>query len=89
MTTFYEIRESKKEVKKLFDYEITSFCYPFGGYTKVAMAALRLYGYTMATTTMDGMSNEAQGPYLLKRIKINGKEGIQDFIVKVTGQPTN
>ena len=59
MATFYEIRESKKEVKKLFDYDVTSFCYPFGNYTKVAMAALRLYGYTMATTTMEGMANEA------------------------------
>jgi peptidoglycan/xylan/chitin deacetylase (PgdA/CDA1 family) len=88
MRTFYEIRESKKEVKKLFDYDITSFCYPFGNYTKVAMAALRLYGYTMATTTMEGTANEAQGPYLLKRIRIDGKESIQDFILKVTGQPT-
>jgi peptidoglycan/xylan/chitin deacetylase (PgdA/CDA1 family) len=87
-STFYEIRESKKEIRGLFGYEATSFCYPFGEYTRAAMVAMRFYGYTMATTTITGMSNETQSPYLLRRIKIDGTEAIQDFIARVTRQST-
>lgn len=82
--TLYEVCVSKRDIKKLFDYNATSFCFPFGGHTKIAIAALRVYGYAMATTT-DGFANGNQGPYLLKRIKVDGTDGLQSFISRVTG----
>jgi peptidoglycan/xylan/chitin deacetylase (PgdA/CDA1 family) len=85
--TFYEICVSKRDIEELFDYDVTSFCFPFGGHTKIAIAALRVYGYTVATTETDGLANRNQGPYLLKRMKVDGTEELQSFISKVTGLP--
>ena len=35
--TLYEVCVSKRDIKKLFDYNATSFCFPFGGHTKIAI----------------------------------------------------
>ena len=82
--TLYEVLISKRDIEKLFGYDATSFCFLFGGHPKIAIAALKLCGYTMVTTVMNGLANGNQGPYLLRRIKIDGTEGLQSFISKVT-----
>ena len=37
----------------------------------------------MATITTHGFADGNQGPYLLKRIKVDGREGLQSFISKL------
>jgi len=86
--TLYEVCTSKRDIKELLNYDTTSFCFPFGGYDKFAIATLKIDGYTMATITTYGFANGSQGPYLLKRIKTDGREGLQSFISKLKDLPS-
>jgi len=87
LRTLWEVCISRSDIRRLLNYDATSFCFPSGGHNKIAITALRICGYTMATTTAGGLVDVKQSHYLLKRIKIDGADRLQDFISKVTVPP--
>jgi peptidoglycan/xylan/chitin deacetylase (PgdA/CDA1 family) len=82
-TMFYEISTSTSDIKKSLHYVPTSFCYPFGGFTNASIKVLEKYGYNMATTGIPGFASKNQNHLLLKRIRIDGRDPLSEFVHKV------
>lgn len=82
-TLYYEISASTSDIKNLLHYTPTSFCYPFGGYTPISIEVLKKYGYNMGTTENYGFANKSQNHLLLRRIRIDGRDSLSEFIRKV------
>ncbi|BAL80266.1 polysaccharide deacetylase family protein [Caldisericum exile] len=87
ITKIYEIKTCTNDVKRLFNYTPTSFCYPFGGFDRESVELLKANGYTMATTVIPGVANSKDNPLLLPRIRIDGRENLKAFIMKVNLKP--
>lgn len=87
LTKVYEIKSCTNDIKKLFNYTPTSFCYPFGGFDRDSVSILKAYGYTMATTEIFGVATSRDNPLILPRIRIDGREGLNAFIAKVNMKP--
>ena len=83
ITKTYEIKACTDDVKKMFGFYPTSFCYPFGGYDSATIYWLKQSGYTMATTEISGYANEKDNYLLLPRVRIDGRDGLGSFIAKV------
>jgi hypothetical protein len=59
------------------------FCYPAGRYDAAVIAAVRRAGYVGATTTRYGLAKPGE-LYTLKRIRIDGSDGLAGFAAKLT-----
>lgn len=81
---YFEICSSKSDIKKYAGLNTTSFCYPFGGYSETAIKALKYCGFTLATTENYGFASDKQNPFLLKRIRIDGRDSLGIFIEKIS-----
>lgn len=87
LTKIYEIKSCTNDIKKMFGFSPTSFCYPFGGFDMESVSLLRNYGYTMAVTEIPSVATPKDNPLLLPRIRIDGREGLNAFISKVNIKP--
>jgi hypothetical protein len=54
---------------------VDDFCYPSGRYDDTVIAAVKAAGYRAATTTDPGLASRGE-PYTLKRVRVNGGDGV-------------
>ena len=86
---YFEICQSKNDIKKFLNYDATSFCYPFGEYNGFTIETLRKCKYSMATTEKYGFASQTQNHLLLNRIRIDGRESLSSFIAKLSNHKSN
>jgi peptidoglycan/xylan/chitin deacetylase (PgdA/CDA1 family) len=77
-----EVDGSRLAIRRLFHVPVDFFCYPAGRYDAHVIAAVRRAGYLGATTTNYGLARPADA-YVLKRVRINGSDGIGGFTAKL------
>jgi peptidoglycan/xylan/chitin deacetylase (PgdA/CDA1 family) len=78
----FELVESRKRIKSEYGQDADFFCYPAGRYDDTVVAAVERAGYRGATTTVDGVAGPG-APFELKRIRIDGGDGVDGFAAKV------
>jgi peptidoglycan/xylan/chitin deacetylase (PgdA/CDA1 family) len=70
-----EVAGSRKMLQQRFHQPVNFFCYPSGAYDDQAIQAVRAAGYLGATTTNEGLASKSE-MYTLKRIRVNGSDGV-------------
>jgi peptidoglycan/xylan/chitin deacetylase (PgdA/CDA1 family)/Na+-transporting methylmalonyl-CoA/oxaloacetate decarboxylase gamma subunit len=78
-----EVAGSKEQISEKFGVPIDFFCYPAGQFNESVVAAVKDAGYTGATTVEEGVATPDK-PFELKRIRINGDDGVDGFVSKMT-----
>lgn len=66
-----EIRQSRQILEKELKAPVTLFSYPFGGFTREAVALVRQSGYQAAFTTNRGFVADNQDIFTLRRIRMS------------------
>lgn len=64
-----ELVDSRTTLRRLTSQSVTTFCYPSGQYSDVAVAAVEAAGYRSAVTTQEGIA-DSSNPFTLKRLRI-------------------
>jgi peptidoglycan/xylan/chitin deacetylase (PgdA/CDA1 family) len=77
-----EVAGSKEQISEKFGVPIDFFCYPAGKFNATVVAAVKDAGYIGATTVEDGIATPDK-PFELKRIRINGDDGVDGFASKM------
>jgi peptidoglycan/xylan/chitin deacetylase (PgdA/CDA1 family) len=77
-----EVAGSKEQISKKFGVPIEFFCYPAGQFDDTVVAAVKDAGYKGATTVEEGVATPDE-PFELKRIRINGDDGVDGFAAKM------
>ncbi|WP_235550873.1 polysaccharide deacetylase family protein [Paenibacillus sp. Soil787] len=80
----YEILEARKQIEEKLGTKADVYCYPYGEYNKTTLKLLKDHGFRYAFTIDQGFATNQQSPYLLKRLFINGEEGLKSFIRKLS-----
>lgn len=71
--------QSKKDLEKILNKQINFFAYPYGGYNKTAIEAVKEAGYTMAFTTDGRWSSKNNGMLSLDRVYISSFHDMSVF----------
>ncbi len=66
----HEIGDSKTMLEQLLGVEVTSFAYPYGGFSRAARDEVERAGYRVAVSTMDGLAGARDDRFLLRRATI-------------------
>jgi peptidoglycan/xylan/chitin deacetylase (PgdA/CDA1 family) len=83
------VREYESEIggnyRDLTDrgFKVTTFVYPYGNYSPVALAVIKRY-YACASTQDIGSNTNSTDPYLLKDFTIRGNNSLDDVIRMIT-----
>ncbi|MGH2906009.1 MAG: polysaccharide deacetylase family protein [Solirubrobacterales bacterium] len=77
-----ELVGSRAKIKKEWGQPADFFCYPAGKYDATVVAATKAAGYEGATTVDDGLGKKDE-PYTLKRVRIDGGDGVEGFAAKL------
>ena len=72
----HEVADSRAVLRRTYGVPVNFFCYPAGRFDARVIAALRAAGYLAATTTDLGLASPAEPPFQLKRIRVNGSDGV-------------
>lgn len=72
----HEVADSRAVIRRTFGAPVNFFCYPAGRYDDKVIAAVRGAGFLAATTTVPGLAGPGDPPYALKRIRVNGSDGV-------------
>lgn len=80
----YEILEARKQIEEKLGTKADVYCYPYGEYNKTTLKLLKDHGFRYAFTIEQGFATNQQSPFLLKRLFINGEEGLKSFIRKLS-----
>jgi hypothetical protein len=79
-----ELTQSKNMLEARFGIEIKTFAYPFGILKEEDPDLVQEAGYMGAVTTVSGIDQRQPfNPFLLKRLKISGKEGMLAFKLRL------
>lgn len=79
-----ELTQSKNMLEARFGVDINTFAYPFGILKEEDPNLVQEAGYQGAVTTISGIDRRDQtNPFLLKRLKISGKEGMLAFKLRL------
>jgi peptidoglycan/xylan/chitin deacetylase (PgdA/CDA1 family) len=70
-----ELQGSRAILRHEYRVPVDDFCYPSGRYDDTVIAAVKAAGYRAATTTDPGLASRDQ-PYTLKRVRVNGGDGV-------------
>ncbi|MDX6607735.1 MAG: hypothetical protein QOD14_2275 [Solirubrobacterales bacterium] len=70
-----EVAGSRRMLQQRFHQPVNFFCYPSGRYDDQAIQAVRAAGYLGATTTDEGLASKSE-MYTLKRIRVDGSDGV-------------
>jgi peptidoglycan/xylan/chitin deacetylase (PgdA/CDA1 family) len=73
----HEIADARTELRRTYGVPVNFFCYPAGRYDNKVIVAVSSAGYLGATTTEPGRATPGQPPYALKRIRVNGSDGVK------------
>jgi peptidoglycan/xylan/chitin deacetylase (PgdA/CDA1 family) len=77
-TARYELSASRAQIRKRFGVPVNFFCYPAGKYDAAVEDLVRQAGYLAATTVDPGLARPDE-PYALKRVRIDGVDGVDGF----------
>jgi peptidoglycan/xylan/chitin deacetylase (PgdA/CDA1 family) len=77
-----EIAGSRRILQQRFHQPVNFFCYPSGRYDAEAEQAVRAAGYLGATTTDEGLASKSE-MYTLKRIRVDGSDGVSGLETKM------
>jgi peptidoglycan/xylan/chitin deacetylase (PgdA/CDA1 family) len=77
-----EVAGSKHVLERRFRVPVEFFCYPAGRHDARTVAAVRRAGYLGATTTVEGLARREE-PFTLRRMRINGSDGVADLARKL------
>lgn len=77
-----EVAGSREQISERFDVPIDFFCYPAGKFDAGVVAAVEDAGYTGAVTVEEGVATPDK-PFELKRVRINGNDGVDGFVSKM------
>lgn len=79
-----ELAQSKNMIEARFGVDVKTFAYPFGILKSEDPDLVKSAEYLGAVTTVSGIDDRTKAnPYLLKRIKISGKEGMLAFKIRL------
>jgi peptidoglycan/xylan/chitin deacetylase (PgdA/CDA1 family) len=78
----FELTASRRRIERKYGVPADFFCYPSGRYNATVVAAVKRAGYRGATTTLMGAGDRSQ-PYELKRVRIDGTDGVNGFAAKL------
>lgn len=77
-----EVAGSRTQLEDVFEVPIEFFCYPAGKFDPKVVAEVKRAGYLGATTTQPGLA-AAKDMFKLRRIRINGSDGVQGMVAKL------
>jgi peptidoglycan/xylan/chitin deacetylase (PgdA/CDA1 family) len=77
-----EVAGSRRMLQQRFHQPVNFFCYPSGRYDPQAEQAVRAAGYLGATTTDEGLASKGE-MYTLKRIRVDGSDGVSGLEQKL------
>lgn len=77
-----EVAGSKDQIAAQFGVPIDFFCYPAGKFNATVVAAVKDAGYKGAVTVEEGVATTDK-PFELKRVRINGDDGVDGFAAKM------
>lgn len=77
-----EVAGSKRAIEKRFKVDVKHFCYPAGKFNDTVIAAVKDAGYESATTVIEGVATPDK-PFELKRVRIDGGDGVDGFAAKM------
>ena len=78
-----EISTSRTWIRRVLHVPANFFCYPSGRYDAAAVAAVRRAGYLGATTTNEGFASPDDGLFTLRRLRVNGSDGVAGLARKL------
>lgn len=79
-----EIVTAREQLQHAFGQTISSFAYPFGIYDEQDVSICAEAGFLSAVTTEEGINRDRfSDPYLLKRVKISGKDSMLAFRLRM------
>ena len=76
--------QSKQYLEKILNKPINFFAYPYGGYNKSAIEALKKAGYKMAFTTEGGWASKHNGVFSLHRVWVGHLDSTKVFKNKIS-----
>jgi peptidoglycan/xylan/chitin deacetylase (PgdA/CDA1 family) len=77
-----EVAGSRRMLQERFHQPVNFFCYPSGRYDDEAVQAVRGAGYLGATTTDEGLASKDE-MFTLKRIRVDGSDGVSGLAQKL------
>ena len=78
------LTQSKKALEKILNKQINFFAYPYGGYNKSAIEAVKEAGYKMAFTTDGKWSSINDGIFSLHRVYISSFYDMKVFESRIS-----
>ena len=78
-----QVAGSREALRRRFHVPVNFFCYPGGRYDDKVIAEVRRAGFLGATTTTYGLARPP-GYFTLDRIRIDGSDGLDGFVQKLT-----
>lgn len=79
----YQVTASKQVLEQLLGHPVVSFCYPSGGFSPAAVAAVQQAGYWNATTTRFGFVRTVDTRFVWGRLRVSGGESLALFAADV------
>ncbi|MGG2199179.1 polysaccharide deacetylase family protein [Paenibacillus validus] len=79
-----EITEARRLIEEKLGTKADVFCYPYGEFNKTTLSVLEEAGFRYAFTIRQGWTTSAQPPLELKRIYVNGKERLSEWVRRLS-----
>lgn len=80
----HEVFDSKATLESLLGHPVVDFCYPAGKFSDAVVRMVQGAGFESATTTEPGISHSAGDRFLWTRVRVNGGESLQQFVVDLS-----
>lgn len=71
----FEIEKSREDLERIFEMNVVSFAYPYGGFNDELATVVKKAGFTSAVTTKGGVIANQENRYTLFRIHPGGAVG--------------
>jgi peptidoglycan/xylan/chitin deacetylase (PgdA/CDA1 family) len=71
-----EVAGSRQQIRQQFGVPVNFFCYPDGRFDDRVIQAVKSAGFLGATTTQLGIAKPDENPYELRRVRVNGSDGV-------------
>ena len=78
-----EIFDSKREIEERIGQEVQDFCYPYGHFDELVVAAVKGAGYRSACSTIFGKRHSQDSLFRLSRVPVGYKHTILQFLYHV------
>ncbi len=79
-----EIKGSKADLEAHLNKKIDWFAYPYGSYSDFAITVVKEAGFKGAVSTIYGPIQSKDSLFLMHRIMVNGRYGLDNFTARVT-----